>query len=516
MTDYNFTPEQQKAYDTIMSGKNVFLTGNAGTGKSYVLNKVMEKLDELHLNYIASAPTGIAAFNVGGITLHSLLHIRPGILTGSPNYATREAWRDLFSKDGILIVDEISMCRMDLFEYLVKTILTTEQKMNSHIQVILVGDFYQLPPIVQSNEKKMYESFFTGKYAFESPFWNDLDLTNLVLHEEIRQTQSTDQEKWFVEALNHIRFNDQFAWNAINYINQQCYRPTLDRSGTYLCGYRSSVARINNEYLTDLKTNEINFHCHRDEKIAPSSSPADEIVHLKIGAKVMCLKNVVLEDGTEIYNGQRGTVVDAIAHGKRLKHSKTNLNATAPMPNIFTDSSSYGLEKLADIRNQNAVKVRFDGSELYPEQTVWISWEKWDKIEYKTNSSGHLEQKVIGSFVQIPLKLAYALTIHKAQGQTITGSVNLKSEIFEPGQLYVALSRVTSIKNLHLQSRLRPQDTIPNLKVTEFYRSIDPAMSNIDVHYDRNQMIQALGKIISNMPDRKLAQFVNLADMFSK
>ena len=119
-----------------MSGKNVFLTGNAGTGKSYVLNKVMEKLDELNQNYIASAPTGIAAFNIGGITLHSLLHIRPGILTGSPNYATREAWRDLFSKDGILIVDEISMCRMDLFEYLVKTILTTEQKMNSHIQVI--------------------------------------------------------------------------------------------------------------------------------------------------------------------------------------------------------------------------------------------------------------------------------------------------------------------------------------------------------------------------------------------
>ena len=198
------TAEQQKAYDAIKAGHSVFLTGNAGTGKSYVLQKVMQYFHKHKMAFVASAPTGIAALNINGVTLHSLLHIRPGIITNGPNYLTINQWRKMFKDGGILIVDEISMCRLDLFELLVKTIKETEDKTKKPIQVIFVGDFYQLPPIVATNEQQEYFKHFKGTYAFESPLWQDLNLDNMILHEEIRQQQTTDREKWFVQALNHI------------------------------------------------------------------------------------------------------------------------------------------------------------------------------------------------------------------------------------------------------------------------------------------------------------------------
>lgn len=507
------TAEQQKAYDAIKAGHSVFLTGNAGTGKSYVLQKVMQYFHKHKMAFVASAPTGIAALNINGVTLHSLLHIRPGIITDGPNYLTINQWRKMFKDGGILIVDEISMCRLDLFELLVKTIKETEDKTKEPIQVIFVGDFYQLPPIVAANEQQEYFKHFKGTYAFESPLWQDLNLDNMILHEEIRQQQTTDREKWFVQALNHIRFNDHYALNAIQYINQECYHASLDPKGIFLCGYRRSVDQINSNHLKDLSGKEVDFHCYSDKTITPGTYPVNQILHLKIGARVMCVKNTKDDNNETIYNGQQGTVIDIMAHGKRLSKSKTNLSANAPGKSVYSAYSHGNHEPLKKCQEDNGVLVEFDAMNNSPKTRSWISWDFWQKSRYVIDG-GQLKQETIGYFGQIPLKLAYAITIHKAQGQTIQGSMNLKSEIFAPGQLYVGLSRVKSIDNLHLQSPLRPQDAIPNLKVTEFYRSIDPAMQNMQVHYDRNKLLAQLGQIVQQMPDNKLAQFINLANMY--
>lgn len=497
---FDFTDEQQNAYNLIMKGENVFLTGNAGTGKSYVLDKVIEHFDNINKNYAVAAPTGIAALNIGGTTLHSLLHIRPQVLAKGPSHSSIKNFKSLFSRGGTLIIDEISMCRMDMFEYLVKTIAQCEQDLDVNIQVVLVGDFYQLPPIVSQEEQKIYGQYFTGIYAFQSKFWKDLNLKPIILHEIIRQKQDNDMDRWFTEALNHIRFNDDLALNAIKYINEVCYKQTMDPNATYLCGYRRSVMAINSAKLRDLPGKEVVFDAYRDKNVSESTCPTEEHLHLKIGARVMCVKNIREDGDLLISNGQMGTITDIKAHGKWLSDSSTNLKAAAP------NTSDLNHDEEAA---QNAVLVRFDGE--YDDMV--LTWESWGKIKYEADENGKIEQETVGKFVQMPIKLAYAITIHKAQGQTL-GKVNLLAEIFAPGQLYVGLSRVKTIKDLTLQNPLRPQDAIPNLAVTNFYKSIDPTMSNMKVHYDRQKLINELGQIIVNMPDENLAQFINLAKTF--
>ena len=501
ITDFKFTKEQQEAFNKIIDGENVFLTGNAGTGKSFVLDEVINYFDNHDVNYAVAAPTGIAAINIGGTTLHNLLHIRPQVLTKGPSHNTMHAFNQMFRNGGTLIIDEISMCRMDMFEYLVKTIAQCEHDLDVKIQIVLVGDFYQLPPIVSKEERQVYQQFFNGIYAFQSKFWNSLHLNSITLHEIVRQKQDNNLDRWFTEALNHIRFNDRFALNAINYINKMCYKKTLDEDATYLCGYRRSVMQINNAKLRELDGNEVVFDAKRDPNVSTSTCPTEEHLHLKIGARVMSVKNIREGGELSISNGQMGTVIDIKAHGKWLSESETNLKATPPA------TQNYDKQKEA---KRNAVIIQFDNEE---DQTL-LTWNTWGKIKYTTGENGHIKQETVGEFVQIPIKLAYAITIHKAQGQTLE-NVNLLAEIFAPGQLYVGLSRVKSIKDLHLQMPLRPQNAIPNIEVTNFYKSIDPDMKNMTVHYDRQKLMNELGHLISNMPDEKLAQFINLAKTFT-
>lgn len=505
----SLTKDQQTAYNLIMSGENVFLTGNAGTGKSYLLRKVMSDLEKKNRSFIATAPTGIASLNINGVTLHHLLHVRPGFLNSFPNKKAIDEWTSLFKYGGILIVDEISMCRMDLFELLAKTIKTTEKHIKRSIQVILVGDFYQLPPVVTHDEKQAYCTKYNGLYAFESPLWNELNLKNAILHQEVRQTAKDDTDKWFIEALNHIRFNDTYALNAINYINKMCYHASLDENATYLCGYRRSVDMINNDHLSRLKGKEAVYHSYADKSITKGMYPASDLLHIKIGARVMCIKNIDTDDG-KVYNGQQGIVLDAYVHGKRLSYSKTNLSVMAPKDDIYKEADKGNRDDLIDSQEDNCILVKFDSG-----QEAWITWDYWSKTEYYVDEADDkVKQHTLGYFGQIPLKLAYAFTIHKAQGQTINSDVNLKSEIFSPGQLYVALSRVKSIKNLNLQSPIRPKDAIPNLRVTEFYKRIDPEMKNVSLHYNRQALVKKLLSITDQISDERLAQFIRLADYY--
>lgn len=502
-----FTPEQQKAYDTIMSGKNAFLTGNAGTGKSYVLEHVIDTFEKEGRNYVACAPTGIAAFNIGGKTIHSFLKIRPQVSFGYPGSKSIKAVKELFKHSGTLIVDEISMCRLDLFEYMVQTIKAVEEDNLVKIQLILVGDFFQLPPVVTKSDAKVYFTKFKGLYPFESSMWGQLKLNMIVLHQQVRQKARNNQEKWFIEALNHLRFNDQYAYNALQYINQNCYRQINDPNATYLCGFRRTADEINEERLEELGNPPVCFVGHRDPKVKVGEIPTNEELTLKVGAKVMLVKNINVgdvDDPDYIYNGQQG-VIESINTGDtdRVK---------APDPKLYDSEDPADWNKLNEL-NDVGVTVHFFASDMHPERTEFITWEKWDKEEYYTDDKGHIKHRKIGSFVQLPLKLAYAMTIHKAQGQTLQGNVILRNEIFVPGQLYVGLSRVTSMEHLVLQSQLLPRNAMPNLKVIEFYRQIDPQVRDVKLAYNRQLLMKQLSQKVNSLTDEQLAKLINFTNM---
>lgn len=496
----SFTKEQKQAFDAIMSGKNVFLTGNAGTGKSFVLEKAIEQMNKHGHNYVAAAPTGIAAFNIGGQTIHSLLKIRPQILMSNPTGTSIDALEDLFTENSTLIVDEISMCRLDLFEYLVKTVQIIEKERKIHVQLVLVGDFFQLPPIVSRSEKQTYYSRFKGIYPFESPWWPKLNLQINVLHEQVRQKADNDLDKYFIEALNHLRFNDEYAYNAIKYLNDHCLRKNDDKNATYLCGFRRSADKINQQKLDELSTREVRFDGVLKGKIKPSEIPTNEELTLKVGAKVMLVKNVNVGDSENpdpIYNGQQGIITE-------IRDRYTD----APNPKWFDSKNPDDWDKLNEAK-KNGVMVHFFANDICQEREEFITWEKWDKEEYYTDAHGKIKKHVCGNFVQIPLKLAYAITIHKAQGQTIDGTAILRNEIFAPGQLYVGLSRVTKLKHLILQSPLLPQNAIPNLQVVEFYKYIDPAVANTKISYNRPYLMQQLSQDVNKLNDDQIAKLIN-------
>ena len=495
-----FTKEQQAAYDAITLGRNVFLTGNAGTGKSYVLEQAINHMDKNGHNYVAAAPTGIAAFNIGGQTLHSILKIKPQILMGNPSSTSINNLRDLFTNDGTLIVDEISMCRLDLFEYLIKTIEAVEKANKVHIQLILVGDFFQLPPIVSRSESKTYYARFNGIYPFESGMWGQLKMQTIVLHEQVRQKADNKADEYFIEALNHLRFNDEYAYNAIKYLNDQCLHKNDDPNATYLCGFRRSADSINRKKLDELPTREVEFEGIRKGKIKPSEIPTGEKIDLKVGAKVMLVKNVNVGDAATpdyVYNGQQGIITDIYDDDTK-----------APQPSWFNSQEPAKWDKL-DRKKENGVMVHFFANSMHDERDEFITWEKWDKEEYYTDAHGKIKKHVCGSFVQIPLKLAYAITIHKAQGQTINGTAILLNEIFAPGQLYVGLSRVTKLKDLVLQSQLLPQNAIPNLKVVEFYKNIDPQVANTKIAYNRQYLMGQLAQNVNKLTDDQVVKLLN-------
>ena len=201
----DMTNEQQRVFDAAMQGKSFFLTGNAGTGKSYVLKKIIEAFDDADENVYVTAPTGIAAVNVHGVTVHSLLGIMPStnLLSGLDRGHQIKA-RSLFDEDHhILIMDEVSMCGVDLFVYMMKMIEYAELQNGFDMQIILVGDFSQLPPVYKQEDISLIEDKFGGLFAFNSLYWNEKRFQTFVLSKIIRQDNPA-----FTKALNQVRIGD--------------------------------------------------------------------------------------------------------------------------------------------------------------------------------------------------------------------------------------------------------------------------------------------------------------------
>lgn len=426
---HSFTYLQQYGYNVLMAGYSVFLTGDAGTGKTYLLNEFIHDQRARNRNVMVCAPTGIAALHINGVTLHH--QFKADIRTNVNTKTYDEIVYELANVD-TLIIDEISICRIDLFEYVVKYIFGAnsirKQRNEPKIQVVLSGDFLQLPPVITEEDRKILNKFYnrdiTMGFAFESQYWKMLDLHIVILTEVVRQENNE-----FLQILNRIRLGDK---TAVDYIMQNCSKVPL-QDAVNLYGKNNSVTERNIAELNNLPTELYTHEAIITGAAKITDTNAEMILPLKVGARVMTLTNKEMEDGSLIYgNGSLGTVVSI---------------------------------------NDDTVTVEFDDG--FIENIEQYEWkiEEYYVENSNTTSFPKLCKREIGKVIQYPLKLAYAITIHKAQGQTYN-AVNINPYTWDCGQLYVALSRVKDIKNLYITSEINYDYLVISLNVIKFYNEI--------------------------------------------
>lgn len=443
--------EQQRALDAMMSGKNVFLTGEAGTGKSTVLRAFLERCDR---PCAVLAPTGVAAINIGGTTIHSFLMLKPGLMTedsieeigsGKKRAAIRAA--------KTLVIDEISMVRSDVFAAMDIRLRSlakggNREKPFGGKQMIFVGDFFQLPPVVKTETESDYlSSNLGGEYAFQTDLWDDAAPKCIFLKTIHRQKNDSR----FLSVLNCIRNgeleakviddDDGKTLSAIEMLNRHCLGKTdMPCNPICLCTTNREANVINSVARARLTGVGATFNAVVTGKFPESDYPTEALLELMPGARVMLLCNKRLPDGEfEFVNGDMG-VVTAVS----------SQNEIAPWVRIKLDRGSVSTINCYEWKNY--------GYELEEDQ---ISGKKV------------LRQKEIGKFVQLPVRLAYAITIHKSQGLTFDAvDLKLGSGCFTHGQLYTALSRCRSLAGLRLDRTVMKEDLILDKSVVSFYKGL--------------------------------------------
>ena len=396
------TDGQRRAFEAAMTGTNLFITGGAGSGKSFLLKRLTEAMKREGRQIIVCAPTGTAAAGIGGSTIHRAFSLSAGrtisIKKGKPAIVSKNL-KTVESADAV-IIDEISMVRMDLFELVVKTVRNAERKTKKRKQIIVIGDFCQLPPVTDSRkgEKRLLVDFYGrdvgNAYAFQSPLWESCGFATIVLDEIVRQSDGE-----FVEKLNEIRLGDS---SAIRWFNDRCFGRKPKEGAVYLTGRNDDADEINARRLAELPGEEFVCRAEITGSVEKSDMTVPAEMRLKIGARVM----MTLNNNEGAYcNGTLGTIADKVS-------------------DMFL--------------------IRFDkgGRKL-------IGRHEWNVVRYEVDEKGMLAEKRCGSYRQYPFRPAYAVTTHKSQGATFD-AVCLDPSCWSPGQLYVALSRVRSVDDLVL------------------------------------------------------------------
>ncbi|MEP5610786.1 MAG: helix-turn-helix domain-containing protein [Cyclobacteriaceae bacterium] len=405
--------------------RHIFLTGKAGTGKTTFLKYIVE---HTYKNTVIAAPTGIAAINAGGVTLHSLLQLPFGTFIpenvhlsssdyriNTPETLFREARfnankRKLIQELELLIIDEVSMLRADLLDCIDHSLRHLRKRRNEPfggLQILFIGDLMQLPPVVKDSEMNLLRSYYSSPYFFESRALKDSPPILVELSKIYRQT---DQD--FIDLLNRFRHNEQTEEDLqqLNKHHEPDFDEVMSSGYIHLTTHNHRAFQINMGRLQSLEEEEHIFQASIEGDFPENMLPTDEKLVLKQGAQVMFIKNDPSGEG-KFFNGRIGSI-------SRLR--------------------------------EDEIWVKFeDGDELL------VDSYKWENKRYTLNSgTNEIEEKYLGSFEQFPLKLAWAVTIHKSQGLTFEKAILDLSGTFAPGQLYVALSRLTSLKYMVLSSLL--------------------------------------------------------------
>lgn len=438
----NFTNSQRRAYDVIISGVDIFVTGGAGTGKSYLVREVIKAFEKEGKNVVVCAPTGAAAVAIGGVTIHRAFGYAPGPCITKKTHNLVVHTPKLIRMADIIIIDEISMCRIDMMDAISASILKARQVSTHKIQIVVVGDFCQLPPVINesSGERELLEAFYNrpigSGFAFQSEGWKKIGFKTVELVEIVRQNN-----KEFITALNRIRMGDT---GALEYINGHALFQK-DVSAVSLYPFNYSVNRINRKELQNLPGGEVVFNPVCGGRISDISIL--EPVYLKPGAKVVITTN---DCGA--------CISEKVDTSTRHREKDTFYNGTG---GVIVEAS---LDKTDPSKDYVVVRLNTGQMYLFYRKTQYV-------YDYRVDKSGRFQREVVGYISQIPVILGYAVTIHRSQGQSY-GSINLNPSCGYPGQLYVALSRLKDISGLHLLSRIEPFNLNTDPLVIEFYNQI--------------------------------------------
>jgi hypothetical protein len=426
VSQITLSPEQAAVFAAIeTTSDNLFVTGRAGTGKSTLLNHLSHATSK---QIVICAPTGVAALNVGGQTIHSLFRLPIGVIADH-ELEQNPQLRKLLNTIETLVIDEVSMVNADLLDAIDRSLRQARQRKNEAfggVQVVLFGDPYQLAPVPgDPDERAYFDDRYRSMWFFDALVWQQTDLTIYELTSIHRQ-----HEGEFKFMLNAVRHNGVTAEIAAR-LNEVGARPAPNDGTITLATTNSAVTRINATELARLPGRLLTAKAEISGEFGGRSYPADDALDLKVGAQVMFLRNDTNEGGTQRWvNGSVGTVT-----------------------------------KIA-----STVWVEVDGRDYEVKPAVW---EKF-KYSYSARTKA-LRKDVVAEFTQFPLRLAWAVTIHKSQGKTYDSAiVDLGSRSFAPGQTYVALSRISSLEGLYLSRPLRPSDIIVDDNVVRFMSRTQP------------------------------------------
>lgn len=403
------------------SDTSLFLTGRAGTGKSTFL-QLFRKTTKKKM--VVLAPTGIAALNVQGQTIHSFFGFPPRVIL--PKDIRKSNRRKWFGKIEVLVIDEISMVRADLLDAIDRSMQVHRENQQPFggVQVLFIGDLFQLPPVIaQEAERLMIESRYASPYFFSAQVMQRVYLEMLELSKVYRQ-----ENRHFLRLLDAVRMN-LVDYEDLEDLNTR-YLPGASPEKPFitLSPYNHLADRINRRELAALPTSAHHFRAEVEGDFDPRLYPTEAELQLKVGAQVMFIKN---DPDGEFVNGTLGEVA-ALDDGK----------------------------------------IAINASESEEGKVIQLEKTTWEILRYRpgTSNPDDLETEVVGKFTQYPLKLAWAVTIHKAQGKTFDRvAIDMGRGAFEFGQAYVALSRCRTLEGIVLHKQLNLEDIRVDERILDFY-----------------------------------------------
>ena len=420
------------------TGRSVFLTGKAGTGKTTFLKHIAQSTLK---RFVILAPTGVAAINAGGSTIHSFFQLPlcpylPDVPELVTEYQTPEKYRSLRKERqklirtlDLLIIDEISMVRADLLDAVDATLrrYRNNDMPFGGVQLLMIGDAQQLSPVVKEHERPYMEKVYPSPYFFYSKALQKLSYVTIELQKVYRQKDAE-----FLELLNAVREN-RVTQSVLDALNSRLHAYEDDGQTIRLTTHNAQSDSVNMRKLDELPGEQRMFEADVEGDFPENIYPADNVLILKEGAQVMFIRN---DSEGEYYNGKIGKVLSIKSNGT-----------------VEVEPADGGLP-------------------------IWVSPVEWENIQYTLNEDGEIVPSVVGKFRQLPLRVAWAITIHKSQGLTFDRVIIDAGAAFAFGQVYVALSRCRSLEGISLESPVRMSGICSDGFVAAFNASL-PTLSAV-------------------------------------